>query len=570
MSSRYSALWSSLRTLELTSQFTSIPVDPPVAYETTFFCDNKQVKLHIKTERLSSFYWADYGRLVKLHKRHQKVASALALIGATSSDAKTVTACSAEVSYASDSNHTVIILRVAQNQRMQGRDISKLQNLVDGLLGEISRHEQDVWADKTKRHATIRSVVIDFFLPQVVERCRDKLSHILGGPYSKTFRDWYADITEPNPLEGGDRSLDPVILECSELINRCSSERIPERRNADDVFALVYAISNASIIIDAFAGSLEERWAIYDSKISHDKVAGQGEADGGGTDVDEAATEDLDDRESFDQIEMARSSIYRFLRKLFRYYIACRNVTSELVAIVRSGAKLDITVETVPISMTTSTPANENEYPSFESFFELCVRADVKSLDPKKIDRLRDRWARDRKSQNLFLHAEMQIALFYALNPQLFPVQGFIGVSKKSCWCCDFVLKHLQIPSEQDRRYDIDIAGPPLLFSVQGTHSRKYSSWVFPNPSIHTVSSILEDIPFNRVCRRFELVREDLEDALRNQVNDIVGKLQKPDYASDSSGLEDDDWNDHLELMEEVRTRARARAPDPGQGEGKK
>ena len=62
--------------------------------------------------------------------------------------------------------------------------------------------------------------------------------------------------------------------------------------------------------------------------------------------------------------------------------------------------------------MTTSMLANENKYPSFKTFFELCVQADVKSLDPKKIDRLRDQWAHDRKSQNLFLHAEMQIALF--------------------------------------------------------------------------------------------------------------------------------------------------------------
>jgi hypothetical protein len=65
-----------------------------------------------------------------------EVASALALIGATASDAKTVTACSAEVS---DSNHTAVILRIAPNQRMQGRDISKLQKLVDGLMREISQ-----------------------------------------------------------------------------------------------------------------------------------------------------------------------------------------------------------------------------------------------------------------------------------------------------------------------------------------------------------------------------------------------------------------------------------------------
>jgi hypothetical protein len=126
MSPKYSALWSSLHTLEFTSQLTSIPVDPPVAYKTHVFGDT----------------------MVKHHKQHQKVASALAFIGATSSDAKTVTACSSEVSFPSDSNRTAVILRVAQNQWIQGRDMSELQNLVDGLMGEISRHEPDVWTDK--------------------------------------------------------------------------------------------------------------------------------------------------------------------------------------------------------------------------------------------------------------------------------------------------------------------------------------------------------------------------------------------------------------------------------------
>jgi hypothetical protein len=249
------------------------------------------------------------------------------------------------------------------------------------------------------------------------------------------------------------------------------------------------------LLIDGFAGSLEEQWAIYDSKVSHDEVS----VDALETNED---AEDLDDRESLDQMEMARSSIYRFLRKLSRYYVACSVITSELVALVRSGAKPNITVETVHISMIASTPANENEYPSFESFFEQCMRVDLKSLDPKKVDLLRDKWPLERESQILYLHAEMQIALFYALNPQLCPVQGFIGVSKKCCWCCNFVLtlatsfnfvdprvhefgRYLQIPSDKDRRYNTEISGTPLFFSVQGTQSHNYSSWVFPNPSTH-------------------------------------------------------------------------------------
>ncbi|KIM92201.1 hypothetical protein PILCRDRAFT_114655 [Piloderma croceum F 1598] len=151
----------------------------------------------------------------------------------------------------------------------------------------------------------------------------------------------------------------------------------------------------------------------------------QGEqVDGGQTDKEEN-TEDLDDRESLDPEVMKKSSIYRFLRKLSRYHVACSLVTSEVVALLRIGAEHNIKVETVPISTTTSTPANENEHASFDSFFERCVRTDLKLLDPMKVNNLRDSWLRDRQSENLFLHAEMQIALFCALNPQLYPIRGF-------------------------------------------------------------------------------------------------------------------------------------------------
>jgi hypothetical protein len=37
------------------------------------------------------------------------------------------------------------------------------------------------------------------------------------------------------------------------------------------------------------------------------------------------------------------------------------------------------------------------------------------------------------KGDNVFLHVEMQLVLFYVLNPQLSPVRGYIGMSKKCC-----------------------------------------------------------------------------------------------------------------------------------------
>jgi hypothetical protein len=350
---------------------------------------------------------------------------------------------------------------------------------------------------------------------------------------------------------------------------------------------VVRVIAHAHVIIDKCTSTLEHQWATYDTGTSKHRVVVdtletqedmQGEqVDGGRVDVD---TEEDDDHESLDAEEMKKSSIYRFVQKLSRYYAACGVITSELVALVRLGAGVNITVETVPISVTTSTPAKENEYPSLESFLEQRMQIDVKSLDPQKVGRLRDLWPRDRNSQNLFLHAEMQMALFYALNPLLCPIQGFIGVSKKCCWCCDFVFKsvttvtftkwyiyqftrHLQLPSTDDA------AGPPLLFSVSGTHSSKYAAWVFPNPSTHIKDHPLNTILFDKVRHRFKLVRRDLENALVDEVKVIVGQLQNLEYESDSSGTSGPASLGHLRVLkadEEALNRKRKREDEDEDG----
>jgi hypothetical protein len=204
---------------------------------------------------------------------------------------------------------------------------------------------------------------------------------------------------------------------------------------------MVMSILHASSIIATYGDILESQWAVYDSKMHYDKVEV--------SDQVSEDDEDDDDRESLDPTEMKKSSIYRFFRKLERYYVACRIVTSEVVHLVRHNFAINITVATVPILKTTSMPAEQNnsshvgysEYPTCEEFFMERFKIDVNTLHRKKLDSLRGSWSKSRKSNNLFLHAEMQMALFYAVNPQLCPIQGFIGMSKKCCWCCDFVLK---------------------------------------------------------------------------------------------------------------------------------
>ena len=122
------------------------------------------------------------------------------------------------------------------------------------------------------------------------------------------------------------------------------------------------------------------------------------------------------------------------------------------------------------------------------------------------------------------------------------------------------ITRHLQLPSEEDNRYNEDAAGLPLLFSVGGTHNRKYVAWVFPNPSTHIKYHSLDSITFERVCCRFNLVRKNLENSLVRKVNDIVCKLQKPEYASDSSGMSGEGrWSEIWAKNKERVAKRRAR-----------
>jgi hypothetical protein len=92
----------------------------------------------------------------------------------------------------------------------------------------------------------------------------------------------------------------------------------------------------------------------------------------------------------------------------------------------------------------------------------------------------------------------------------------------------DETIRQLQIPGEVDGRYKEDVAGPPILFTVNGTHNHKYTAWVFPDPSTH----IKPDCPqrADKICNRFKLVREDLEMALVSEVKVIISELRMPEY----------------------------------------
>jgi hypothetical protein len=72
----------------------------------------------------------------KVHKCYQKLATALAHIGASSPDAKTVTAYLFEVSYPEGSGVSMVILRIAQNKLVGEAELAKLQNFLCQATGK--------------------------------------------------------------------------------------------------------------------------------------------------------------------------------------------------------------------------------------------------------------------------------------------------------------------------------------------------------------------------------------------------------------------------------------------------
>jgi hypothetical protein len=120
---------------------------------------------------------------------------------------------------------------------------------------------------------------------------------------------------------------------------------------------------------------------------------------------------------------------------------------------------------------------------------------------------------------------------------------------------CTRRLQSAPSPETELEKYSVEAAGPPLMFSVQGTHGRKYSRWVFPDPSKYIQSHTLGQGAFDKVCHRFALVREDLQKALVHQVEEIIPELLQMNYESDLSGLSGDSlpkqlWVDFSQLLE--------------------
>ena len=132
VSANRSVVWSLLFILESVDQYITVLPAPSKAY---YFPPSP--KADGSPDRVKDFH---------LNKRHRKLATAVAIIGASSRESSTVTACSTEISFPTETGgYPTITLRVAQNQVVPVAEKKELQGLVDVLVKEVLTCDKSIW-----------------------------------------------------------------------------------------------------------------------------------------------------------------------------------------------------------------------------------------------------------------------------------------------------------------------------------------------------------------------------------------------------------------------------------------
>lgn len=263
-------------------------------------------------------------------------------------------------------------------------------------------------------------IATSFLLPLVMKLCKGKISTIIKTPLEPAFRSWEETIRNSNPM---------YLVNATKATNRLTEWlAVLQGLHTDDASLCVIPVVAQAILKSEAVTILEPHWRLFDQTPDVSNVHGtEGEED-----------EDEDEESG----KADKSSIYRLLRKLARYATVCRTIVHALIDLRRSPIKhFNIVVETVPIQKTNRMPMETEECISFSRFCTDFLHQSTENLDSRKTNSASNSWGNKWKGTRLILHAEMQMALYYACNPQLLTICNFIGVSKRCCWCCDFVLK---------------------------------------------------------------------------------------------------------------------------------
>ncbi|KAJ7207958.1 hypothetical protein GGX14DRAFT_634593 [Mycena pura] len=421
----------------------------------------------------------------RAHRKLKNAADAIALICATARDASSVSACAIETSIGDDGEATYTI-RISQNSGVSSTTLKDLRSLLNGIASKT---------DECNTQDELRALK-DSVRADIVVRSEAKIRDVVTADRMR-FSGW-CKWPAANPDLPLLSRLPPAV---QDTFKSCISRLCNQQTSFQQMVETADIFESMIYVLDLKAKS-ESLLAAVSNNIPDD--------------------------------------IRRYVSHLARYSTAAEHVVECFKFLRRTCQRPSastFTVQCVPLldSLRLGSAADDEEPINIETYLRDNFNVPYKSLLPNKGSQARDSWTAARNRKCSFLHTELQLAMFYCLNPDLLPVAGYIGVSKRCCGLCAFVLKALQKDASADARYSVDIAGPPLLFSVRGTHGGLTTQWTFPDITRFPNDTSISDLGKAKLQKRLDLIRDDLSMELKGKHGKLLGlpdgrTLDQPGY----------------------------------------
>ncbi|KAJ7177851.1 hypothetical protein C8R46DRAFT_1188033 [Mycena filopes] len=432
------------------------------------------------------------------NNRLRQAADGITLFCATPNS---TTACTLEFS-AADAEYTIRIARDEGFRPEQLAGIRKLLGCAEKAVAEVD------WNVDSRVARGKMFNVTDSFLVDVADHC-------------------YANIAAlAHRFEGARCSLKAWILDRTPAV----LTRIPVERRAD-VFADLQLASRPiplslepdvmRDVLVAVAGLVPvfQKYDLYDPL----------------RDADSSSSQEDDD------FPLIPTAVFRYIDELGRYFVAALNIVGCFASLSRKipvAAIFRVEALTPPPR---ASPGEEMEPKNLDSYLTTQLDMLSKCQVAERLGVGQHEWATARDEHTLSYHAEVQLAAFYALNPDTSPIGDYIGVSRASCGLCDFVLRFALCALREfktdlldcralhksplvDARYTLEATGLSVQLSVAETDGRMHPNWRFPDirDFITTSNTFLPLAEQARVHRRFGLVRVELAEYLRGLVKDTL------------------------------------------------
>ncbi|KAJ7749285.1 hypothetical protein DFH07DRAFT_556668 [Mycena maculata] len=434
------------------------------------------------------------------YQQMKEAADAIALICATGVDANHVSACAIERNAGSKSDSPLTYtVRISKNGALTSHGVESLAKLLDETAATIRAF--DLTTVASQRTAVLHATPA--LLEKVVTRCHQKIqdSVVSGG------------------MNGGRAALSRWAAEQEET----------EHKNEYNQLLLIVCRPSAPTGGDEGKETPKKRR--------------KGKEDLEGVRIDSEKTREAEEKESSSKIVSAHllekkyasevktmpPEAQLYLAKLSRYLNASKNLAWSMVYLGTQESKAAIVgVEPLPILPGVRSPEDDDEPPDLESYLKQEFDVALSALHPDKYGSARDTWSGARTDRKPFFHAELQLAIFYTLNPDCLPMGSYLGVSKRCCALCDFVLKYvlalIRISIRGLQRTDHPFieasAGPAILISIHGKHGGLTQNWCFPD--LDKFPSSLPPLRRAQLATPLSLIRDELSQFLKARVSRML------------------------------------------------